>query len=234
MTPALTGTPNGTVTYTLGGTDAADFSIDASSGVVSMVARDFDAPVDANLDNVYELSITATDTDGNSDSEVWTVSVNAVNDPTTVVDDSATTVEDTAVDIDVLSNDIDVDIKSAVASVTQGTNGATVIINLDGTVKYTPAANFTGDDTFTYTNDESNSGTVTVTAVNADVDNDGVPDAVECPLGPPNCPDTDGVMVRQIIRTPTVIMTELMMPPKARSIPMLMVSRTTWISIVSA
>ena len=39
--PALTGTPIGSVTYTLGGTDALDFSIDSSTGVVSMVARDF-------------------------------------------------------------------------------------------------------------------------------------------------------------------------------------------------
>jgi len=59
--PVLTGTPIGTVTYTLGGTDALDFSIDSGTGVVSMVARDFEAPVDTGTDNTYALTITATD-----------------------------------------------------------------------------------------------------------------------------------------------------------------------------
>ena len=38
----------------------------------------------------------------------------------------------------------------AVASVTQGTNGA-VVINADQTVSYTPAASYNGGDSFTYT-----------------------------------------------------------------------------------
>ena len=57
---------SGTVTYTLGGNDAADFTINGSTGVVSMIARDYEAPADANTDNVYELTITATDSDGST------------------------------------------------------------------------------------------------------------------------------------------------------------------------
>ncbi len=77
VTPALSGaTPIGTVTYTLGGNDAADFTIDGTTGIVSMIARDYENAADANTDNVYELIITATDSDGNSDSESWTVTVN--------------------------------------------------------------------------------------------------------------------------------------------------------------
>ncbi|WP_164674112.1 gliding motility-associated C-terminal domain-containing protein [Maribacter litoralis] len=76
VTPSLSGAaPIGSVTYTLSGNDAADFTIDPSTGVVSMVARDYENPADANTDNVYEISITATDSDGNSDSEVWMVEI---------------------------------------------------------------------------------------------------------------------------------------------------------------
>jgi len=40
-----------------------------------MVARDFESPEDTDTDNVYELTITATDDDSNSASEAWAVTV---------------------------------------------------------------------------------------------------------------------------------------------------------------
>ena len=69
-------------------------------------------------------------------------SPNAVADP-------VTTSEETPKVIDVLANDTDDDTLS-VTSFTQPTNG-TVTRNADGTLTYTPKANFTGTDTFTYT-----------------------------------------------------------------------------------
>lgn len=77
--PNITGTPIGSVKYTLGGTDAADFTIDDATGVVSMVGRDYENAEDDNTDNVYELTITATDADGNSDTEDWTVTIDDDN-----------------------------------------------------------------------------------------------------------------------------------------------------------
>ncbi|MDX1391411.1 MAG: tandem-95 repeat protein, partial [Rheinheimera sp.] len=92
-----------------------------------------------------------------------TFNVTPVDDATVVARDSATTNEDTAVTIDVLANDYDVDgPKSPVKSVTQGTNGS-VTLNPDGTVTYTPNANFNGPDSFTYTNTEGATATVSVT-----------------------------------------------------------------------
>uniref|UniRef100_UPI00140C1427 Ig-like domain-containing protein n=1 Tax=Psychromonas sp. SA13A TaxID=2686346 RepID=UPI00140C1427 len=84
--------------------------------------------------------------------------MDAVNDLTVVANDTATTNEDAAIDIDVLANDDDSTDGTAAAvspveSVTQGTNGI-VTINADGTVKYTPNADFNGTDSFTYTNEE--------------------------------------------------------------------------------
>ena len=67
--------PIGTVTYSLSGVDAADFSVNAATGVVSMVARDFENPKDDDTNNIYEVTLIATDDDANSATQSWTVSV---------------------------------------------------------------------------------------------------------------------------------------------------------------
>ena len=51
-TPSLSGTPIGSVTYTLGGDDAGLFTVNSSTGVVEMVARDFESPADSGSNNV--------------------------------------------------------------------------------------------------------------------------------------------------------------------------------------
>ena len=89
------------------------------------------------------------------------------NDPPTANDDTADTVVGIAVDIDVLSNDTDPDGDPlSVTNLTDPANGS-VALNTDGTVQYTPDAEFSGIDTFTYTafdgQAESDSATVTVT-----------------------------------------------------------------------
>ncbi|WP_345251326.1 Calx-beta domain-containing protein, partial [Kangiella taiwanensis] len=71
--------PIGTVTYTItGGADQALFTIDANTGELTLPAQDFEAPADANADNVYEVQITATDSDGNTADELATVEVTDV------------------------------------------------------------------------------------------------------------------------------------------------------------
>jgi VCBS repeat-containing protein len=51
-----------TLTYSLGGTDAALFAIDAATGAVSFLAApDFEAPADAGGSNVYDITVFATD-----------------------------------------------------------------------------------------------------------------------------------------------------------------------------
>lgn len=78
--PSLTGNPIGNVTFTLGGPDATNFTIDGSTGVVSAVARDFESPEDSDTDNVYEITITAADDDDNSDSASWSISIQNLNE----------------------------------------------------------------------------------------------------------------------------------------------------------
>src|SRR5207248_1985495 len=102
-------------------------------------------------------SFTYKASDGTDDSNVATVTitVTAVNDPPVAVDDTATTPEDTALTLsqpDLKTNDTDVDNTNAelpVTAVTQGADG-TVTFTATG-VTYTPNANFTGTDSFTYT-----------------------------------------------------------------------------------
>ncbi|OGG44698.1 MAG: hypothetical protein A3F84_28760 [Candidatus Handelsmanbacteria bacterium RIFCSPLOWO2_12_FULL_64_10] len=85
------------------------------------------------------------------------------NQPPVATNDAATTNEDTAADIAVRANDSDPDGDAlTVTAVTQGTNGS-VAINPDGTVKYTPNADFHGSDSFTYTISDGKGETATAT-----------------------------------------------------------------------
>ena len=60
-----------TLTYTLSGTDAALFAIDAASGEVTFLSPpDFENPGDANGDNVYEFVISASDGSNTTDQAV--------------------------------------------------------------------------------------------------------------------------------------------------------------------
>ena len=99
-----------------------------------------------------------------------------MNDAADAVDDLAETDEDTPVTFGVVGNDTDVDGTVSVASIqsfTQPPEGeGSVVQNEDGTFTYTPATNFSGQTSFTYTIDDGAGGTdtatvnITVNAVN--------------------------------------------------------------------
>ncbi len=112
-------------------------------------------------------------TDGICDTPVSaTVSINVacVNDCPTATDDSATVDEDGSVAIPVVANDQDIENDPlSVGSFANGANGV-VTQNGDGTLTYTPNANFCGTDSFTYKLTDGicdqaswDEGTVTVT-----------------------------------------------------------------------
>lgn len=69
-----------TLSYSIsGGADAALFDIDALTGDLSFVAApDFEAPVDADANNVYEVQVTADDGNAGSATQDITVAVNDV------------------------------------------------------------------------------------------------------------------------------------------------------------
>ncbi|HEX2551156.1 MAG TPA: Ig-like domain-containing protein, partial [Nocardioidaceae bacterium] len=87
-----------------------------------------------------------------------------VNGPPAANADTATVAEDQVARIDVLANDTDDQSLGflRVTSVTQGLHGA-VAIDADRTVSYTPAPNFNGADSFTYTITDGYNSTSTAT-----------------------------------------------------------------------
>src|SRR5439155_10338199 len=97
------------------------------------------------------------------------VTVTSVNDVPVAANDTFTVAEDTTLTIDapgVLSNDTDADGDPLSAIAVSAPQHGSFALNADGSLIYTPAANFNGTDSFTYrANDgtaDSNLATVTI------------------------------------------------------------------------
>jgi hypothetical protein len=111
---------------------------------------------------------------GTSTPGTITVIVTPVNDPPVAVNDAATTNENTPVDIPVLANDYDIDSPLDPSSITIVTNvqhGSVSINVMSGVVTYTPAKDYNGGDSFTYTIKDSGGLISNVATVSIDVIN---------------------------------------------------------------
>ena len=90
----------------------------------------------------------------------------AGNDPPVAANDSESTDEDTPVTIVVLSNDSDIDgdilTTTDVLSGSGPSNGV-VLLNANGTIEYTPNANFNGQDSFVHSISDGKGGMDTAT-----------------------------------------------------------------------
>jgi hypothetical protein len=113
------------------------------------------------------------DGNGGTDTASVTVTVTPLNHAPVAAGDAATVSEDGAVTINVTANDTDPDGDALTVTATAGAAHGTVAIDNPATsVVYTPAPNFHGTDSFSYTADDGNGGTasaqvsVTVTPVN--------------------------------------------------------------------
>ncbi|MEP4198188.1 MAG: tandem-95 repeat protein [Aliishimia sp.] len=157
-----------------------------------------------NFNGPTQIDYTITDPDGNEAStSVW-VNVTAVNDAPDAVDDADGTLEDTAITVDLLANDTDVDGDDlTVISATVPAEQGTLVDNGDGTVTFTPAQDFTGEATISYTIEDEEGltdsaiHTVDVEAVNdaPDAENDITETDEDTPVTIPvldNDSDPDG------------------------------------------
>jgi len=124
----------------------------------------------ANYAGPDSFGYTVSDGAGGTDTATVSMTVTAVNDPPVAVDDSTTTQEDASTLIDVLANDTDIDGGALVIGSVGSASHGTAVIEA-GQVRYTPAADYFGPDTFDYAVSDGAGGTdtgsvaVTVTAV---------------------------------------------------------------------
>lgn len=120
-------------------------------------------------------TFTYTISDGNGGTDTATVTMTITSEPLPQAEDDAATVDEDSLDtvIDVLANDlINPSGEVVVTSLGTPSQGGTVVVASDNTILYTPAANFHGTETFTYTINDgvgepaTATATITVTSVN--------------------------------------------------------------------
>ncbi|MEZ5663984.1 MAG: Ig-like domain-containing protein [Burkholderiaceae bacterium] len=108
------------------------------------------------------VTYTVSDGQGGTDTATITVTITGENDAPVAVDDAVSTDEDTPVTVAVLTNDSDPDGDPLTVTTASAANG-TVVINLDGSITYTPNPDFNGTDTISYTISDGQGGTSTAT-----------------------------------------------------------------------
>jgi hypothetical protein len=115
------------LTYSItGGADAALFQIDASTGALRFInAPDYEAPQDANIDNQYQVTVSASD-GTYADTQAITVTVTNVNEAPVITSDGGGT--------------------SAVLSVVEGNTAVTQITSTDVDASDTPSYSISGTD----------------------------------------------------------------------------------------
>jgi VCBS repeat-containing protein len=168
-----------TIAYAIsGGADAAKFQIDTATGELSFIAPpDFEARADVGRNNVYNVTVRASD-GALHDDQALAITVTNINEAPTAVADTFTVNEDKTLTRSagngVRANDTDLDTARAslVAALVSGTAHGALTFNADGSFTYAPDANFFGEDTFSYTISDGEfvsapvSATITVAPIN--------------------------------------------------------------------
>ncbi|MBN2844267.1 MAG: tandem-95 repeat protein, partial [Sedimentisphaerales bacterium] len=119
---------------------------------------------DVDYNGADSFTYTIIDNEGSASTATVNITVNAVNDAPVGTDDEIIVSEDHSFTSgNLLANDIDVDNDVFIISgVTNGTYGS-VENNGNGTITYTPVANYNGVDSFTYTITDVHGASDTVT-----------------------------------------------------------------------
>ncbi|WP_299614391.1 tandem-95 repeat protein [uncultured Tateyamaria sp.] len=134
-------------------------SVPADQGTVEVVGSELLFTPAENFNGDATITYSITDGNGGTDTAEVAVTVTPVNDDPVAVDDIETTDEDVAVVVDLLGNDTDVDGDDlSIGSLSVDPAEGSVVDNGDGTVTFTPAPNFNGPATITYTVVDGNGG----------------------------------------------------------------------------
>ena len=141
-----------------GGLRAELVSGPANGDLVLLEDGSYTYTPDANFFGTDSFTYRAVDADGASSTATVTVTVAEVNDTPVAGGDAAATDEDVAVVVDVLANDADPDNGDGLpgnedalhAQIVVAPANGTAVVNTDGTITYTPDANYFGVDHVTY------------------------------------------------------------------------------------
>lgn len=151
--------------------DPAGFSKPAHGILTDNLDGTFTYTPEAGFSGTDGFIYKVTDADGGTSEGTVLITVTAAPRPPTAQDDAFTLNEDSSFSGNVVANDFDPDGDSLTVSLVSGlTNGGTLVLNANGTFTYTPAANWSGTDGFTYkvTDATGNTDTAVVTlTVNA-------------------------------------------------------------------
>ena len=168
-----------------GGVLANDTDADGDPLTAAVVSGPANGTLTLNADGSFNYtpnanfngsdSFTYTASDGTLTSEATvTITVNPIADAPVAAADTYDATEDTALTIDaaagVLANDTDADGDPLTAALVSGPGNGTLTLNSDGSFVYTPNADFSGADTFTYTASDgttTSEATVTINVASA-------------------------------------------------------------------
>ena len=155
-------TPNYTVT-----TDGTN-----GTATINATTGEWNYTPTANWSGADSFTVSVTDDDGNTETQIISITVNPVGD-LTATDDSFTIAEDTPLSDTVAANDSTTSGGTLSYALDTDVSSGGLTFNADGSFSYTPAANFNGTDSFTYTVTDAASGesatatvTLTITPVN--------------------------------------------------------------------
>ncbi|MFT5526162.1 MAG: hypothetical protein ACI9HK_004135 [Pirellulaceae bacterium] len=140
---------------------------DPSNGTVTAInATQLRYRPQSNFNGNDQFRYTLSDGFGGTDTATVQVSISAVNDSPVGNNDTRSTNEDEQLDLtaaNLLQNDTDIDGNQLVLSGVAGTDVQLFGAGNSAFVRYTPADNFFGTHSFTYTLSDGNSGTATAT-----------------------------------------------------------------------
>ncbi len=174
----------GQVIWSKSGADAALFSLHPSTGALQLSPRDFENPTDSNLDQIYDVTVIATDADGNTAEVSVTITVvdmneysvtQAIDTDTKVNEFSEYSQEGQTVGITLFANDDDV-----VDTTTITVNDDRFIVSADGVVKVKAGSVFSVGPillvAFSLSSDGSSAWSFFPITVLPDLDQDGLAD----------------------------------------------------------